>query len=545
MYVRIASILAVGLLLSATSHALTPINDLGTGLYLNQYQGGLYENGLNTVPSDHDTAGRAIAATIQPLDANGNPSATGKIGLMSIGMSNTIQKWCAALNLQNPSLPCNSWSFTGQATADGAVDHANLILVPGALGSQDITKWDDRTDPNWNRVATQVLPAAGLTNAQIQVIWIEEAIAQPSVSLPNANADAFNVETGYANIIRIAKQEYPNLKIVFVSSRAYAGYATVSLNPEPYAYETGFAVKWLVQAQIDQMRSGTVVDTHAGDLNYNAGTAPWIGWGPYFWADGTNPRSDGLTWRTQDVDPADGTHPSPPCPANCGSASTNSGEYKAGNLLLQFFKTSPYAANWFLASQSGDTTPPSATITSPTQNQALSYGTTQWNLTVTTNEPAHCKHHNTDVAYASMSNSFNGGALLTSFSSTLLNLQNGQTRDKYVRCQDATGNTMQASAHVQFTIASTPTCGNGVQEGVEQCDLGASNGLCPSTCSATCSTNTCTNVGDLNQDGIVSILDVQLIANHLGQTGSGITEDLNSDQIVNIFDLVILAQHWG
>ena len=33
-----------------TSVGRTPINDLGTGLYLGQYQGGLYPNGLNTPP---------------------------------------------------------------------------------------------------------------------------------------------------------------------------------------------------------------------------------------------------------------------------------------------------------------------------------------------------------------------------------------------------------------------------------------------------------------------------------------------------------------
>src|ERR1051325_3001905 len=65
--------------------AATPINDLGTGLYLNQYQGGLYENGTNTVPSDHNTAGLTATGRIQPLDANGNPNAGGKIVLISIG----------------------------------------------------------------------------------------------------------------------------------------------------------------------------------------------------------------------------------------------------------------------------------------------------------------------------------------------------------------------------------------------------------------------------------------------------------------------------
>jgi len=131
------------------------------------------------------------------------------------------------------------------------------------------------------------------------------------------------------------KTHYPNLRIVYISSRIYAGYATSNLNPEPYAYESAFAVKWVVQAQIDQMRSSRI-DPRAGDLNFNSGVAPWIAWGPYLWTDGMNPRSDGLTWARADVE-SDGTHPS------------QSGEQKVGEMLLGFLKKEPTARSWFLA----------------------------------------------------------------------------------------------------------------------------------------------------------------------------------------------------
>ena len=139
-----------------------------------------------------------------------------------------------------------------------------------------------------------------------------------------------------AQICRMLKEKYPNLRLAFLSSRTYGGYATTMLNPEPYAYESGFAVKWLVGAQIEQMRSGTV-DPRAGDLD-SGGAAPWIAWGPYLWADGTVARSDGLRWLRADF-LADGTHPS------------MSGRQKVGAMLLGFFKTSPQASCWFLAGQ--------------------------------------------------------------------------------------------------------------------------------------------------------------------------------------------------
>src|SRR6185436_5909168 len=121
------------------------------------------------------------------------------------------------------------------------------------------------------------------------------------------NADAYRLEQNFGNVMRALAVRYPNLKEVFVSSRTYGGYATTQLNPEPYAYEGGFAVKWLIEAQITQA-SGGDVDTQSGDLDYEDGTAPWLAWGPYLWAAGTDVRSDGLSWDRSDFGP-DGTHP--------------------------------------------------------------------------------------------------------------------------------------------------------------------------------------------------------------------------------------------
>lgn len=64
-------------------------------------------------------------------------------------------------------------------------------------------------------------------------------------------------------------------------------------------------MKWLVQAQINQRRTGQI-DPHAGDLDA-ASVAPWIACGPYLWTDGLNPRSDGHTWTRADFE-EDGTH---------------------------------------------------------------------------------------------------------------------------------------------------------------------------------------------------------------------------------------------
>jgi lysophospholipase L1-like esterase len=92
------------------------------------------------------------------------------------------------------------------------------------------------------------------------------------------------------------------------------------LNPEPHAFETAFAVKWLIAEQI------------AGQ---SEAPTPWLAWGPYLWADGTKGRKDGIAYTRDDLGP-DGTHPSP------------SGREKVARQLLQFFKTDPTAKPWFL-----------------------------------------------------------------------------------------------------------------------------------------------------------------------------------------------------
>ena len=308
----------------------TPLNDLGSGTYLG-FIVGLYPNGSNTVPAMHNTAGLPRANAVQPLDTNGNSSASGKIVLLSIGMSNTTQEFCSA----NSDLPCNPWTFMGQAATDPGVNHTTLAIVNSAMGGRSADRWVSPTLPDYDRIRDTKLPPQGLSEKQVQVVWLKVADAGPTVSLPSAQSDTYLLESEIGNILRALKVRYPNLRMVFASSRIYGGYATTTLNPEPYAYESGFSVKWAIQAQTDQMQnSGTVVDTRAGDLNYNT-VAPWVAWGPYLWANGTNPRSDGLIWERADLE-SDGTHPA------------QSGETKVGTMLLNFFKTSPYTKCWFV-----------------------------------------------------------------------------------------------------------------------------------------------------------------------------------------------------
>lgn len=312
------------------------LSDMGSSAYLG-FPGGLYPGGSNAVPAQHNAAGLQRANAVQPLDVNGSPSPSGKIVLLSIGMSNTTQEFCS----QSSDLPCNSWTFMGQAAADASVNQTALVIVNGAMGGRTASAWDSPADADYDRIRDTRFAPQGLTEQQVQVAWVKVANAGPTISLPSAQSDAALLVAQIGNIVRALKTRYPKLQQVFLSSRIYAGYATTGLDPEPYAYESGFAVKWVVQAQIDQAANGgTIVDARAGDLNYSTG-APWVAWGPYLWANGTTARSDGLIWVPSDLE-SDGTHPA------------QSGEQKVGTMLLDFFRTSPYTKCWFV---SGGTCP--------------------------------------------------------------------------------------------------------------------------------------------------------------------------------------------
>lgn len=281
---------------------------------------GLYGDGKNEPPPAHRDAANRILAEIKPLDSDGRFSKTGRIGLISLGMSNTTQEF----------------SYFKQIADNDANKSPYVCIVDCAQGGQAAGNWANpdkfaapqRQSP-WI-VTDERIQKAGLTSAQVQVVWIKQAIPGPA-SIGEFPRHARSLQSDLAVIVQKLKQKFPNLRIAYLSSRIYAGYATTELNPEPYAYESAFAVRWLIQDQIKG----------SPDLNYdpNRGEvkAPLLLWGPYLWADGTTPRkNDGLVWKQEDLSERDGTHPS------------ESGRRKVAQLLLNFFESDPFAATWFV-----------------------------------------------------------------------------------------------------------------------------------------------------------------------------------------------------
>jgi hypothetical protein len=220
-------------------------------------------------------------------------------------------------------------TFKPLADADRA-KNPKLMIVDGAQGGMSagrIVNPDDNSSGTrfWDTVDSR-LKMAGVTRAQVQVAWIKQADPGPTEGFPRY---AQTLQAELLQIVQLMHRRFPNLKMVYLSSRIYAGYARTRLNPEPYAYESGFSVKWLIE---QQMKGDAEL---AFDPDKGKTKAPWLSWGPYLWANGTKKRADGLTYEESNF-AGDGTHPS------------RSGSRKVAEQLLQFFKTDSTTRPWFV-----------------------------------------------------------------------------------------------------------------------------------------------------------------------------------------------------
>ncbi len=326
-----------------------PLSEMSaTDLYKGE-EGGLYGGGRNDPPAAHWAAYLTETEKIVPLDAAGRPSESGIIGLISIGFSNTSLEFAAV-----------------KKAADADPDKSpRVVLVNGAMGMRAAVTWAydgadalpegerERLDremdvlrmPKTNRGNSPVgggkdtwptlelrLKQAGVSPAQVQVVWLKHVEAGPA-ALGGFPDHAKALQADMADILVIAKKRFPNLRVAYLSSRTYAGWAGPNCgSPEPYAHESAFAVRWLVDSQVSG-EPQLNFDPARGEVK-----APIALWGPYLWARGDRPRQlDGLIWSAADVRSDDHMHPSD---AGCG---------KIAALLLNFLKTDAGARRWFLS----------------------------------------------------------------------------------------------------------------------------------------------------------------------------------------------------
>lgn len=299
----------------------TPLPDMAPGQTYLGVQGGLYPGGTNQRPAAHDLAGRQLAVNrVRPRTASGaiDPAA-GLVGMISIGMSNTTQEFS---------------HFIASVAGDPTV-HPRLRLVDGAQGGQGAAFWVDPAAPTWQVLANR-LATAGVAPAQVQLLWLKQQVNGDNLAqFGPFPAGARGLRDYLRTTVRIAKQKYPNLRLAYLSSRGYGDYHSPARGVG--AYEQAFAVKWLIEQQINGDPTLVYADPNA--------VAPWLSWGPYLWADGLGSdrapggipgRGDGLEWRCSDYN-TDGVHPSA------------SGKQKVTTMLDGFIRADATTTPWFLA----------------------------------------------------------------------------------------------------------------------------------------------------------------------------------------------------
>jgi hypothetical protein len=292
-----------------TSVGFKPLTEMTAQDKYQEEDGGLYGGGANEPPEAHQAAAKKETAKIAPLDREGKPSKDGKIVFISISMSNATQEFSR---------------FKQIADADPQKS-PRVTIVDCAQGGQAMAQWAPPEARAWDE-AERRLAAANVSPKQVQVAWIKLANPGPTGKLSEHGK---KLQKDTVAVLQNAKARFPNLRIAYLGSRIYAGYATTRLNPEPYAYETAFVVRWLIQDQIKGV----------GSLSYDpargAVKSPLLLWGPYFWADGLTARkTDQLVWERKDF-AGDGTHPS------------DNGRQKVADMLLNFFKTDANTNTWF------------------------------------------------------------------------------------------------------------------------------------------------------------------------------------------------------
>lgn len=295
---------------STDVNKLIPINELGTGTFLN-HQGGLYPNGSNQMPPEFYNDAITMASSIEPLNKSGQADPSGKIGLIALGAS-TVAMFGNGLEEMLPRTP--------------GIDKS-IRFVNCGIGGQDLSKIMDPVASFWQVIDSRV-EAAGMSLEQVQVLWIQED------NLKNKSGDLDErgkaLVNDFTNIVQFCKKHYPNLKLFYVTGRHTTDFMPADgkdKHREPRAYVNGWASKWLIEKQIEGDK----------DLNYKGenAVAPLILWGPYFWTQGDKPRKDGYSWSPSLVS-KDGIHPS------------DEGITRVSQDLIDFWKTDPVSRVWFM-----------------------------------------------------------------------------------------------------------------------------------------------------------------------------------------------------
>ena len=150
-----------------------------------------------------------------------------------------------------------------------------LAMVNAAVSGATIERWVDPANPQYGSTWDTfigLITRGGLTPAQVQVVWAKHTDRGRQGALAN-RTDALGQQLGM--LARELKIRLPNLRIIYFSSRTRA-FAYLGNNfMEPAAFETGLAVRHVIEAQMNGDPSLNF-DPDRGPV-----AAPFLSWGPH------------------------------------------------------------------------------------------------------------------------------------------------------------------------------------------------------------------------------------------------------------------------
>ena len=297
---------------STLSGSFVPLEDLGSSMFMS-YQGGQYPAGSNIRPSLQLSRALTQANAIVPLNLSGNiDQSNGKVVMIGVGASNPRAEFTAFKQL------CDTFQCLNN----------KLKIINTCKGGTGIQKMNYDTAAYWS-LAADTLLSYGLSSLQVQVIWIEqEHTGSTNTVFPSSPLQLVNE---YKKLLEVILIKYPNVKIAYINSRAYAGYSDNTSGPglsHPRDYYNSWAIKWLIENQINNVSGFNYISP-----NINI---PFVDWATNSWANGNIPKQDGFFWDcVNDFGAADGLHLS------------TIGEKKVGLRLFNYFSKDTTSKIWF------------------------------------------------------------------------------------------------------------------------------------------------------------------------------------------------------
>lgn len=249
------------------------------------------------MPETHKTKGVEVANSIERINPAGIPAGNGRIIMANFGFSNAKQQFAglmAAYKLKYGR---------GRPTT----------LVNLGTGNWPLNDMMNKK-AEYRKLLLDTMVKKKVTPEQVQIAVFKNSIRFQDKSYPaDVNEYIDYLEEYRAFIIEL----FDNLKMWFIIFPNYSGYASDSApRREPFVFREGLAIDGFIRR-------------HYGE------TAPWIGPGPYYWANGLIPRGDNLVWRCEHFIARDGVHPSA-----LGLAETT-------DMLMRFFENSPVMKKLF------------------------------------------------------------------------------------------------------------------------------------------------------------------------------------------------------